>query len=240
MDYRAGKCSQCGAEYKIPASFAHNVARCKRCSGVVHLSPANPAQGVPSAARGPVPPKPVPPRMSAPEEAAPRVTGASLVPSAPPAASGDALRPSDADGTARPSASSKPAAAPRASSPRPVGPTRDHHRSAEDSRSPSDRKRSAAGIAWVLGVVAAAALLIVFRKQIFGDPVAPTASSTGAPRTVSPSTAPSTVVPSGSVPASTDPGRAAHVPARATNPATREPAEAGAHASPYPGATGTE
>jgi len=38
MEYRTGKCSQCGAEYKIPASFAHNVARCKVCRGVVHVS----------------------------------------------------------------------------------------------------------------------------------------------------------------------------------------------------------
>ena len=37
MDYRIGKCSQCGAEYKVPASFAHSVARCKVCKGVVHL-----------------------------------------------------------------------------------------------------------------------------------------------------------------------------------------------------------
>ena len=39
MDYRSGKCSQCGAEYKIPASFAHNHARCKVCKGVVRLEP---------------------------------------------------------------------------------------------------------------------------------------------------------------------------------------------------------
>jgi len=59
MDYRAGKCSQCGAEYQIPASFAHNVARCKQCGGVVHLDPrasARPAgsAGTPeSPGRGP-------------------------------------------------------------------------------------------------------------------------------------------------------------------------------------------
>jgi len=45
MDYRTGKCSQCGAEYKIPASFAHNVARCKVCKGVVHLGPAQSGGG---------------------------------------------------------------------------------------------------------------------------------------------------------------------------------------------------
>ena len=40
MDYRNGKCSQCGAEYKIPASFPHDVARCKVCEGVVQVEPA--------------------------------------------------------------------------------------------------------------------------------------------------------------------------------------------------------
>jgi len=59
MEYRIGKCSQCGAEYKVPASFAHNVARCKLCKGVVHLgsskggaAPAEPAR----AAAKPAPP----------------------------------------------------------------------------------------------------------------------------------------------------------------------------------------
>jgi len=39
MDYRLGKCSACGAEFKVPSSFAHDVARCKVCSGVVRLGP---------------------------------------------------------------------------------------------------------------------------------------------------------------------------------------------------------
>lgn len=43
MDYRLGKCSQCGAEYKIPASFGHDVARCKECSGVVNIGPVQSA-----------------------------------------------------------------------------------------------------------------------------------------------------------------------------------------------------
>jgi hypothetical protein len=57
MDFRTGKCSQCGAEYKVPASFAHNVARCKKCQGVVHLGPA-PA---PPAGSAPRPKEPAPP-----------------------------------------------------------------------------------------------------------------------------------------------------------------------------------
>ena len=40
MDHRIGKCSQCGAEFKVPASFTHDVARCKVCSGVVRFDPA--------------------------------------------------------------------------------------------------------------------------------------------------------------------------------------------------------
>ncbi len=39
MEYRHGKCSACGAEYKIPASFSHDVAKCKECGGVVHVGP---------------------------------------------------------------------------------------------------------------------------------------------------------------------------------------------------------
>ncbi len=41
MDYRLGKCSSCGAEYKVPSSFAHDVARCKVCKGVVWLGPSS-------------------------------------------------------------------------------------------------------------------------------------------------------------------------------------------------------
>lgn len=58
MDYRIGKCSQCGAEYKIPASFAHDRARCKQCQGVVNIAPLGAA---PEAAAPPPPPKPAAP-----------------------------------------------------------------------------------------------------------------------------------------------------------------------------------
>ncbi len=54
MDYRLGKCSSCGAEYKVPSSFAHDVARCKVCKGVVRLGPSsapNPATA-PAVSRG--------------------------------------------------------------------------------------------------------------------------------------------------------------------------------------------
>ena len=51
MEYRLGKCSKCDAEYKVPASFTHDVARCKVCRGVVHLGP--PGGAAPSAAADP-------------------------------------------------------------------------------------------------------------------------------------------------------------------------------------------
>ena len=87
MDYRPGKCSQCGAEYKIPASFEHDVARCKKCSGVVNIgavqsdgesaaAPQAPAEKAPKAmpvpakkvARGP---KPAPAKAAKPAPAKP-------------------------------------------------------------------------------------------------------------------------------------------------------------------------
>lgn len=64
MDYRIGKCSACGAEYKIPASFAHDVARCKVCQGTVHIAPAPVAASTPPAA-------PSAPARPAPSPAAP-------------------------------------------------------------------------------------------------------------------------------------------------------------------------
>jgi hypothetical protein len=81
MEYRTGKCSSCGAEYKVPASFAHNVARCKVCQGVVHLgAPGAPAPEVPAstppAAAAPTPPapkpQPVPARKVAPRPEEPK------------------------------------------------------------------------------------------------------------------------------------------------------------------------
>ncbi|MFT5290289.1 MAG: hypothetical protein ACI8QS_000115 [Planctomycetota bacterium] len=58
MDIRNGKCFDCGAEYQIPASFTHDVARCKECGKTVHIAklgdpvPKPPAQAAaPSAAK---------------------------------------------------------------------------------------------------------------------------------------------------------------------------------------------
>jgi len=72
MEYRAGKCSQCGAEYQVPASFAHNVARCKKCGvGVVHLGAP---KGAGTAAGSPVPASPT--RPAGPEPSAVRKSDA--------------------------------------------------------------------------------------------------------------------------------------------------------------------
>jgi len=81
MDYRTGKCSQCGAEYKIPASFAHNQARCKECGGVVHIGAkgSRRAKTAGAPAPGPAlasPPAPRP-KVEAPSPApAPALAGA--------------------------------------------------------------------------------------------------------------------------------------------------------------------
>lgn len=92
MDYRTGKCSQCGAEYKVPASFAHSAARCKQCKGVVHLGP--PQGGAPSepaaAAESSPAPTAMPARKVVPKPAAPAAAphaeAPKAAPSAPPAA----------------------------------------------------------------------------------------------------------------------------------------------------------
>jgi hypothetical protein len=39
MQVRHGVCNACGARYKLPASFAHDRAKCKQCGGVVEIGP---------------------------------------------------------------------------------------------------------------------------------------------------------------------------------------------------------
>lgn len=39
MSHRIGECSSCGAQYKLPASFSADRARCKQCDGVVEIGP---------------------------------------------------------------------------------------------------------------------------------------------------------------------------------------------------------
>jgi hypothetical protein len=79
MEYRAGKCSKCGAEYKIPTSFAHDVARCKECGGTVRIAKVGesaPAVEPPAPAKeaAPVPARKVaePPRKPEVRKPAPK------------------------------------------------------------------------------------------------------------------------------------------------------------------------
>ena len=109
MEYRIGKCSDCGAEYKVPASFAHNVARCKVCQGVVHLgqpggaAPASP----PRSAAGPAPSAPAKPAATTPSAPAerPQPMPARKVAPAPAQTAKPAPRPA-----ARPAPAPRPAA----------------------------------------------------------------------------------------------------------------------------------
>ena len=54
MSFRIGECSSCGANYKLPATFAADQARCKNCGGVVQIGkvgapgPAKSAPPVPA------------------------------------------------------------------------------------------------------------------------------------------------------------------------------------------------
>jgi cobalamin biosynthesis Mg chelatase CobN len=40
MQYRPGTCSECSAQYKLPASFKADKAKCKKCGGIVNIGPA--------------------------------------------------------------------------------------------------------------------------------------------------------------------------------------------------------
>jgi hypothetical protein len=53
MEYRHGTCRDCDAEYKVPATFEGDKAKCKKCGGTVTLGPAS----APRAAAQPVPAK---------------------------------------------------------------------------------------------------------------------------------------------------------------------------------------
>ncbi|MDF1799891.1 MAG: hypothetical protein P1V81_11995 [Planctomycetota bacterium] len=67
---RKGTCAECSAEYKIPASFPHDRAKCRECGGVVEIESA---AGAAAPAPAPVPaakppePKPQPKAEEKPE-----------------------------------------------------------------------------------------------------------------------------------------------------------------------------
>ena len=60
MEYRLGTCSSCNSQFRVPASFKADRAKCKKCAGVVELGPVV-SSAEPAAAR-PAPPaaKPAP------------------------------------------------------------------------------------------------------------------------------------------------------------------------------------
>jgi hypothetical protein len=86
MNHRLGTCSSCKAQYKVPASFQADRAKCKACGGVVEIGPAAgaaPASAKPVTSPAPKPaaqasappPRPVPARpvaAAAPRPAAPK------------------------------------------------------------------------------------------------------------------------------------------------------------------------
>jgi hypothetical protein len=161
MDYRSGKCSQCGAEYKIPASFAHNQARCRKCNGVVHLGAApGRASEAPrraagkgeeerTAARAPEPqaaPRPAPAPATEPAPKPAPAAAPTPAPAPSPRAAAAARTPEAPTGVPAPRGGAEPAGA---------------------------KKRSVAGILVAVALVLAAIVLFLMRDTLFGDDAAP-------------------------------------------------------------------
>jgi hypothetical protein len=178
MDYRTGKCSQCGAEYKVPASFAHNAARCKVCKGVVHLGPPQSGAGPKPAASASTPsPAPVAPAA----RPAPSAMPARKVvpkPTAPAQAAAPTPKPAAPAAAPTPIVKRPTAAAPSA---RPVVAgafARRKEMEAEDDAEESPRARGRAArekkkaspvaLLSVVGLVVVGAVLVLFRGAIFG------------------------------------------------------------------------
>ena len=65
-DFRQGVCKDCDAQFKIPASFAHDRAKCNQCGGTVEIEPAAAAPEKPAAK--PIPAKPAPAPKAKAEE----------------------------------------------------------------------------------------------------------------------------------------------------------------------------
>ncbi|MSR61472.1 MAG: hypothetical protein EXS08_03345 [Planctomycetes bacterium] len=163
MEYRIGKCSQCGAEYQVPASFAHNVARCKLCKGVVHLAPN---KGASAAAGG-----------AAKETARPA-----------PAAPGRPPRPAasvEAESAPRPA----PARASAAPAPRPAVRSEERAPLLPDEEplaprpapAPAPISRAPLGLYALLGIGLLALVLFLLRGKLFGGPAVEPAPHSDAP-----------------------------------------------------------
>ena len=149
MEYRTGKCSQCGAEYKVPASFAHNVARCKKCKGVVHLSPAPSAPALERAR--PAKPEPTPAATAAPT---------------PPVAAPKAAPPSPV----KPSAPTPPPQREPLVAARSTPPHKEESSSRGSTRTSANREKKppVAGLLSGVGLLVVGGALILFRKEILG------------------------------------------------------------------------
>ncbi|MFT5080127.1 MAG: hypothetical protein ACI84E_000782 [Planctomycetota bacterium] len=59
-DFRQGICKDCDAQFKIPASFAHDRAKCNQCGGTVEIEPAAAAPAPKKPTAKPIPAKPAP------------------------------------------------------------------------------------------------------------------------------------------------------------------------------------
>lgn len=248
MDYRTGKCSQCGAEYKVPASFAHNAARCKKCQGVVHLGPPPAAAGASSRPAAPgspsIPAKRVVPKPESarPPAAAPRPAAPKPAAPAPAAAKGGTLERlkseraahGDAPAPAKP-APARPAPVAAAASARGKEREAEGHgakrekRGGRAERGPREKKKApVVGIVSVAALVIVGAVVVLFRESLFGGGEAGASEGTAA-------------TPAATTPAATPGAPAATEVAAAPSDAQREPAaEAEAPAGDAPAAAPAE
>ncbi len=116
MKYRLGECSSCGANFKVPASFEADRAKCKSCGGVVEIGPVRedaPQPAKPAAATPPpMPARKVAPAKAESPEPAPKKerTGPSMKERLL------AQRRAEAEAAAKQQTTSKPAAKPAAKS----------------------------------------------------------------------------------------------------------------------------
>lgn len=142
MDHRTGTCTSCGARFRVPASFAADKAKCKKCGGVVEIGPAEAAA------------QPVPARKPAPRPAAGAAKAATPAP-----------RPAKAPAKpTRPVAATKPVARKPAATRRPTAdedgdeaPVRKGSRGARRGGSRRGREKKGIGA----GAIAALAFLLL-------------------------------------------------------------------------------
>ena len=84
MATRVGVCRSCGAQFRIPATFAHDRARCRTCGGVVEIGPPEGIASVAPAAPADPAPAPEVRRVPEPPPAESAATIAASIPTAMP------------------------------------------------------------------------------------------------------------------------------------------------------------